>query len=101
MPAKKYTIDMVEGKRFNRLTGLAVFKTQDKRGWWERKAACICDCGTLTAPYVRDLFNGRAYSCGCYHRECLDKFVKDHSGDYSPQVLKHGRKQNKEKVNDL
>lgn len=32
MPAKKYTIDMVEGKRFNRLTGLAIFKTQDKRG---------------------------------------------------------------------
>lgn len=97
----KYTIDMVEGKQFGRLTGLTIFRKPLANGkGWQRHVACVCECecGKLCSPQVGDLFRRKQISCGCKREESNKAFIEEWQG------LKgrlYGYIKNKELLNDI
>lgn len=54
----------LEGKRYGRLTLLAVYKKNNYK-----MAHCSCICGRKTEVYYANLIAGRTKSCGCLERE--------------------------------
>ena len=59
-----------EGDRFGRLTVLGQVAPAQNGS---RMFLCSCECGAVRAYRVEALVNGRAKSCGCYHRDRVTK----------------------------
>lgn len=63
------------GKRFGRLTVIKrVYKEGDKQTYW----LCKCDCGNETVACASHLKDGHTKSCGCFHKEELNKSHTKH-----------------------
>jgi hypothetical protein len=69
-----------KGQRFHKLTVNKVVRIPDKKGWNERFAECICDCGNKKLVRVPALFrkDHPIGSCGCM------QFRVKHGQCYSP-----------------
>ncbi len=68
--------------KFGQLTGLTVFKlpctyNPEHR---ERRVACVCECGNMTAPLVSSLVHNRTTSCGCIAKAYTKKFTDEWAG---------------------
>lgn len=59
------------GKRFGRLTVLARAENKGGRVYWH----VVCDCGTSNVVSGNTMQQGKAQSCGCYHREVARRRV--------------------------
>ena len=59
----------LEGKTFGRLMVLSL-ASSDRSG---RRWNCICDCGTSKIVIGSALNRGATTSCGCYHKEALNR----------------------------
>lgn len=70
-------LDLV-GRRFGRLTVLAL---TDKQGV-KRRWLCRCDCGHESIAHTHDLTSGKHQSCGCLHRAVVTKHGAAMSGEY-------------------
>jgi hypothetical protein len=55
---------------------------QDKHR--KRLVKCRCDCGTEVVVNFRSLITGNTKSCGCYHREVIEKVNVTHGMTYTP-----------------
>lgn len=66
MPNRKYIT--VPGQRIGRLTIIREIYLI-KKGYKQRYAECICDCGNKVTPRVTSLFDGNTISCGCVQSE--------------------------------
>ncbi len=71
----------VTGQRFGRLTATQR-SARGGRSYW----LCDCDCGNQTSVALNKLKTGHTQSCGCLHREFLDKWERNsthkHTGHY-------------------
>ena len=53
------------GDRYGRL----VVQSIERHPGQKLRAACLCDCGTVTSTRVQNLRSGQTRSCGCLYRE--------------------------------
>lgn len=60
----------ITGQKFGYLT---VIERYDRKRW-----KCICECGNETLSDSYQLRNGKARSCGCYHKEICSIQHKKH-----------------------
>lgn len=67
---KKGSRESLDGKRFGRLT---VIKCVGSDKWKKRVFLCKCDCGNYKEVSSALLMRGEAVSCGCYHKEIIEK----------------------------
>ena len=76
------------GARFFRLeiTG-RIIKRQTPNGRRETLFECVCDCGNLRYHRLSYLHTGKIKSCGCYHREAIQKRATTHGKLYDPAYL--------------
>ena len=61
----------ITGLRYGRLVAVRLFFNMDKHGGscWH----CQCDCGTEKVIRGQALLRGLTVSCGCFHREELER----------------------------
>lgn len=57
---------VIQGKRFGRWKVLEV-------PYKNRKAKCVCDCGTVKWVYRNNLTGGKSVSCGCFMSESVSE----------------------------
>jgi len=76
------TINLLHQK-FGRLTVLSKASSRNKKAYWN----CLCDCGNEKEISAALLRNGKTKSCGCFHREVIQKQGKNnkHSEEYVKQ----------------
>lgn len=60
------------GRRFGRLTVVALDRTEDHLTYWRVR----CDCGTEFSVYRGNLVRGLTRSCGCYRVDRLKGRVR-------------------------
>ena len=73
---KKDFIDLT-GKKFGRLTVLHLSEQRSSDGnkaMWD----CLCDCGNYCTVKGATLRDGKTQSCGCLHREKMQKINTTH-----------------------
>lgn len=75
-------VEMI-GRRFGRLTVVALSKKRGNRG--QLKFDCVCDCGGYTTVMGEDLRRNKVVSCGCYQKEVAKRVNKTHGGCCSGQ----------------
>lgn len=71
------------GQTFGRLTVLERDYLYNKNNNLKNKSIywkCKCSCGSFTTVSGKNLFNGSVYSCGCYHREIIEKNKRNIQG---------------------
>lgn len=81
----KYTIE--KGDQFNSLKILSI--EEKKRG--PRKTVCLCDCGKICRPFLRDVLRGHSKSCSCLQKEKVSKRRKTHGMSKHPLYAKWAR----------
>ena len=70
----------IAGNRYGRLTAI---RNVGFRGHGRHRNAlwlCKCDCGNESVKCIRELINGDATSCGCFHKEQTRKGLKPFDG---------------------
>jgi hypothetical protein len=77
----KYFVET--GQRFGRLIVIREFAIIDKRGYKERRVACLCECGNLMDCKINSLFKNTK-SCGCLRRENSANLLRIHGKYYDP-----------------
>lgn len=82
MANKKYFIK--EGQRFGRLTVVNEFYIPNSKGYKNRFARCICDCGNKITPRVTSLFDDNTKSCGCLREDNYKIISKTHGKSKTP-----------------
>ena len=71
------------GRRFGRLTVVALSEKRGNRG--QLKYECLCDCNNRVTVMGETLRRGRCTSCGCYQKEVAKKVNTTHGGCCSGQ----------------
>lgn len=69
----KTRIDL-SGQRFGRLTVVEYSHTDKDKAMW----TCLCDCGNKTIVAGEHLKRGSTTSCGCRHKEIMERGNKKH-----------------------
>ena len=59
----------IANQRFGRLIAKEIVEFKRSGALWK----CLCDCGNEKLVYGHSLRSGRTTSCGCYHKEQLNK----------------------------
>jgi hypothetical protein len=70
-------------QKFGRLTVLSKATSRNKRAYWN----CLCDCGNTKEISAALLRSGKTKSCGCLHKEVIQKQGKSnrHNEEYVKQ----------------
>ncbi len=64
-------------------TRLTLLRVLDRTPYGDRKLECVCECGTVTVVFARNVRRGKTISCGCYHRSVVTKHGCSQSGQYN------------------
>lgn len=64
IPHKSYI-----GKKFGRLTVLALCPELKKAPYWKEYCVVRCDCGRLKIVFLDSILSNKTTSCGCYAKE--------------------------------
>lgn len=67
------------GERFGKLVILETFQRQQSSGRNVRYCRCRCDCGIEKTISLDHLLTGHTISCGCVHKEMLQKRLTLHN----------------------
>lgn len=76
------------GKRFGRLTVVALHGVKRHHAQW----LCKCDCGLTTLAYAYQLNSGNKKSCGCLRVEEAKKHIPPAMSGTENPTYKHGGK---------
>jgi hypothetical protein len=70
-------------QKFGRLTVMSKATSRNKKAYWN----CLCDCGNTKEVSATLLRNGKTKSCGCLHKEVIQKQGKSnkHNEEYVKQ----------------
>lgn len=63
--------DLIERKKFGRLTFIGSATDRNQHG--QRRAVCLCDCGNYIKVMASALRTNNTTSCGCVHAESVRK----------------------------
>ena len=63
----------ITGRRFGRLV---VLRWEGYSRSWQSMWRCRCDCGNEVVVMKWNLLRGRTRSCGCLHREYIERVKK-------------------------
>lgn len=63
----------ITGRRFGRLV---VLRWEGYSRSWQSMWRCRCDCGKEVVVMKWNLLRGRTRSCGCLHREYIERVKK-------------------------
>lgn len=86
---EKFMASKEIGKRYGRLTIIALNEVKKSRRYFE----CLCDCGKKSIISQNCLHNGTTKSCGCLHIETsakLGKLLPHEKGPANP-AWRHGK----------
>lgn len=61
------------GKKYGRLTVMELLPPKMNQN---RRALCLCDCGSTTITAVQNLRNGHTQSCGCLQKEVMGALTR-------------------------
>lgn len=69
----------IKGKKYNRLLVINDYMVTTKSGRKRHFCECQCDCGNIAVVSYDHLRNGHTRSCGCLHKEELQKRLSKHN----------------------